>query len=80
MIFCSSIYQGFIFLLKSSFICFSYFQISGSQASSWLGLDNCSDDEDAQMTEDFDVNLVIEKPHFEGKAGEQVCSNVLATI
>ena len=32
------------------------------------------------MTEDFDVNLVIEKPHFEGKAGEQVCINVLATI
>lgn len=32
------------------------------------------------MTEDFGVNLVIEKPHFEGKAGEQVRSNVLATI
>jgi len=47
-------------------------KISGSQASSWLGLDNCSDDEDAQLTEDFDVNLVIEKPHFEGKAGERL--------
>ena len=69
-----------MFVLNQSFMCFPYFQISGSQASSWLGLDNCNDDEDAQMTEDFDVNLVIEKPHFEGKAGEQVCINVLVTI
>lgn len=52
---------------------FSYFQISGSQASSWLGLDNDSDEEDAQMIEDCHANLVREKPHFEGKAGEEVC-------
>lgn len=53
-------------------------KISGSKASSWLGLEGDSDEDSGQMTDDFDsdhdkdAKLVKEKPQFEGKAGEEL--------
>ena len=56
------------------------FQISGSKASSWLGLGSDSDEGDDQMGDGFDeesAQLVTVKPHFEGKAGEEVSLLIL---
>ena len=48
-------------------------QISGSKASLWLGLDSDSDDDQAGDRSDGEKEqLVTVKPHFEGKAGEEV--------
>lgn len=49
-------------------------KISGSKASSWLGLDSDSDGSHDQGDNDNDKSdhLVTVKPHFEGKAGEQL--------
>ena len=54
--------------------CYSL-QISGSKASSWLGLDSDSDGSHEQQDDNDDDksdHLVTVKPHFEGKAGEEV--------
>lgn len=51
------------------------FQISGSKASSWLGLVSDSDESDDQISDgcnEESAQLVTVKPHFEGKAGEEV--------
>lgn len=50
-------------------------KISGSKASSWLGLDSDSDgshDQQGDNDDDKSDHLVTVKPHFEGKAGEQL--------
>ncbi|KAJ7392948.1 nucleolar protein 8 [Desmophyllum pertusum] len=51
-------------------------KISGSKASSWLGLDSDSDEDHDQAagddSDDTDDQLVTVKPHFEGKAGEEL--------
>lgn len=58
----------------------SALQISGSKASSWLGLDSDSDGSHDQGDNDNDKSdhLVTVKPHFEGKAGEQVSFSLFA--
>ncbi|XP_078372062.1 uncharacterized protein LOC144655647 [Oculina patagonica] len=47
-------------------------KISGSKASSWLGLDSDSDDQEVDDGDDQNEQLVTVKPHFEGKAGEEL--------
>lgn len=58
----------------------SALQISGSKASSWLGLDSDSDGSHDQGDNDDDKydHLVTVKPHFEGKVGEQVSFSLFA--
>ncbi|XP_078355768.1 uncharacterized protein LOC144640533 [Oculina patagonica] len=47
-------------------------KISGSKASSWLGLDSDSDDQEDDDGDEQNEELVTVKPHFEGKAGEEL--------
>lgn len=46
--------------------------MSGSKASSWLGLDSDTDEDNIDDSGDANSQLVTVKPHFEGKAGVEV--------
>ena len=54
---------------------YCFLKISGSKASAWLGLESDSDEGYDQMSDGDDGEndqLVTVKPHFEGKAGQEV--------
>ena len=55
-------------------------KISGSKASSWLGLDSDSDELEGSDDDDENEQLVTVKPHFEGKAGEEVLHAIFGLI